>query len=259
MGKGKVEFIPIRVTPKKNSFDLVKAILDSIDENGQSIKDGDILVISSKFVALSEGRVVKLSRVKPRSEAKMLAKKFHLPSPLAELVLREADEILGGAPGFILTAKEGALLANAGIDRSNVPKGYGMLHPKDPFHKAEQLRKKLLIRTGKKLGIVISDSRLMPTRRGTTGIALAVSGFEPVKDERGKRDLFGNVMKVTQRAIADDISAGAHLIMGEADEAIPIVIVRNTRIKMVDEPIDRRRMGISHEECLYIRGLMKPA
>jgi len=253
----RVEYIPVKVTPQKRRFNLLLTILKAMDEKGLSLEDGDILVISSKFIALSEGRIIKLSKVKLSREAEELAHTLHLPSSLAELVLREADEVFSGVPGFILSIKEGALVPNAGIDRSNIHQGYVILYPKEPFQQAERLRKKILLYTGRKVGVVITDSRLLPTRKGTTGITLAASGFEPVKDERGKRDLFGNIMRVTQRALADDISAGAQLLMGETDESIPVIIARNTGIKMKDKPITRKELMVDYDECVYVRGLSR--
>ena len=255
--KQRVEYIPVKVAPQKRRFNLLPTILKAIDEKGLSLEDGDILVISSKFIALSEGRIIKLSKVKPSKEAEELAHTLHLPSSLAEVVLREADVVFSGVPGFILTIKEGALVPNAGIDRSNIHQGYVILYPKEPFQQAERLRKKILLYTGRKVGVVITDSRLLPTRKGTTGITLAASGFEPVKDERGKRDLFGNIMRVTQRALADDISAGAQLLMGETDESIPVIIARNTGIKMKDKPITRKELMVDYDECVYVRGLSR--
>ena len=250
-----VKYIPIHVSLKKERFDLFKTILDEVEKNGERLEDGDIIVISSKFVAMSEGRLVRLSDVIPSPEAEDLASKAHMPSDLAELILREADLVLAGMPGFALAIKDGVFAPNAGIDRSNVQEGWAILYPRSPFRKAEMLRRRILLESGKKIGIVITDSRLLPLRSGTTGIAIGVAGFDPVKDERGKKDLFNKVLKVTLRALADDVSAGAQLIMGEADERTPMVIVRNTGIKLHDKPIDYEQMTVDYDECLYVRGL----
>ncbi|MEM3383169.1 MAG: coenzyme F420-0:L-glutamate ligase [Nitrososphaerales archaeon] len=251
----KIEYIPIRVDIKKERFNLFQTILSEVEKNGERIEDGDVLVISSKFVAMSEGRIVKLSDVIPSPEAEDLASKIHVPSKLAELILREADLVFAGLPGFALTIKDGVFTPNAGIDRSNVQEGWAILYPREPFKKAEMLRRRILLETGKKVGIIITDSRLLPLRSGTTGIAIGVAGFDPVKDERGRKDLFNNILRVTLRAIADDISAGAQLLMGEADEGTPIVIVRNSGIKLHDKPIDYEQMVVNHHECIYVRGL----
>lgn len=255
VNSNKIEFIPIHVKVKKERFDLFRTILDEVEKNGERLEDGDILVISSKFVAMSEGRIVRLSDVIPSPEAEDLASKIHMPSNLAELILREADLVFAGLPGFALTIKDGVFTPNAGIDRSNVQEGWAVLYPRSSFRKAEILRRRILLETGKKIGIIITDSRLLPLRSGTTGIAIGVAGFNPIKDERGRKDLFNNVLRVTLRALADDISAGAQLIMGEANEGIPIVIVRNTGIKLHDKPIDYEHMIVNCYECIYVRGL----
>jgi coenzyme F420-0:L-glutamate ligase/coenzyme F420-1:gamma-L-glutamate ligase len=248
-------YLPVRIPFKKNRFNILQTILTALSENNVSLRNGDIVVISSKFMALAEGRVVRIPKVKPSMLAERLALRVHMTSQMAELVLRESDVLFGGVPGFVLSIKDGIIAPNAGIDRSNIHPDYAIIYPNDPFQRAEQIRKKILLHTSRKVGIIITDSRLLPTRKGTTGLALAASGFDLVKDDRGRKDLFGNTMKVTQRAIADDISAGAHLLMGETDERIPVVIARNTGIEMIDTSINRRQLMINHDECAYVRGL----
>ncbi len=250
-------YIPIHVSKKRGKFKLFKTIMDEIESNTKKLEDGDIIVLSSKFVAMSEGRIVKIQDVIPSVEAKDFASKLHLQSSMAELILRESEVVLGGVPGFALSVKYGIFTPNAGIDRSNVKAGWAILYPRMPFKKAEILRRRILLETSRKVGIVITDSRLLPSRSGTSGIAIGVAGFDPIKDERGKKDLFNNVLKVTRRSLADDISAGAQLIMGEADERIPIVIVRNTGIKLHDKIVDEEQMTIDYDECIYVRGLLK--
>ncbi|MGB9659319.1 MAG: coenzyme F420-0:L-glutamate ligase [Nitrososphaerales archaeon] len=250
-----IQYIPIYADVKKERFDLFEIVLEEVEKNAERLEDGDIIVISSKFVAMSEGRLVKLSDVIPSPEAEDLASKTHMPSNLAELILREADLVFAGLPGFALAIKDGVFTPNAGIDRSNVQEGWAILYPRMPFRKAETLRRRILLEIGKKVGIIITDSRLLPLRSGTTGIAIGVAGFDPVKDERGRKDLFNNVLRVTLRALADDICAGAQLIMGEANERIPLVIVRNSGIKLHDKPLNYEQMTVDHYECIYVRGL----
>lgn len=252
---GEVTYIPIRVSLKRGKFDLFKCIQTEIARNGEDLKDGDIIIVSSKFVSMSQGRLVKVDDIIVNSETREIASRLNLTGELAELILRESEVILNGVPGFVLSIKDGVLMPNAGIDYSNVKNGFAILSPRQPFREAERIRIKILLEMGKKVGIIITDSRLMPLRIGTTGIALGVSGFDPIKDERGKKDLFGNVLRVTIRAFADEISGGAQLLMGETDEKIPIVIVRDSRIKMLDKPVDEERMMIDYDECIYVRGL----
>jgi len=250
-----VELIPIKVKPMKDRFDLFQTIVQHIEENKQNLSDGDIVVVSSKFVSMSQGSLVALNKIKPSKQASEIAEKLNMDARLAELVLRESDFMFSGVPGFILAAKDGVIAPNAGIDRSNVQHGYAILHPREPFKVAEMLRRKFLAYLGKKVGIVITDSRLMPTRIGTIGIAIAASGFEPVQDLRGSKDLFGNTLRVTLKATADSIATAANMIMGESDESIPIVVVRNLNVAMSDRALDWNDLAISSEQCIYVRGL----
>ncbi len=253
----KIELIGVQVEVKKERFDLFKTIVEAIHQSGEQIVDGDILVVSSKFSSLSQGRFVKLADIKASPEASKLAVEYRLPEKLAELVVRESDSVFGGVFGFLLTVKDGLFAPNAGIDRSNIHPGYAILYPNRPSHLAEQLRRAFLIYLGRKIGVILVDSRLLPGRRGTTGVTVAVAGFKPVEDERGRKDLFGNIMRVTSRAVADDVAAAAQLLMGETDEARPVVIVRNSGIKIFDKAFKMEELTISPEECVYLRGLVR--
>lgn len=232
--------------------DLVKVILEEIKHAGIEIEDQDIIVVSSKVVALSEGRIVPLKEIKPSEKALKLAEQCELPPEFVEIVVREADVIYGGVKGAVLTLKNGVLQANAGVDRSNAPPGYAILLPKNPSESADKIRRGILERTGKKIAVIIADSRVQPLRIGSTGVALGVAGFEPVIDERGKEDIYGWKLKHTRRAIADCIAAAAELIMGERDEKVPIVLVRDAPVVFTDRKIDASEMVIPIEECMYM-------
>jgi coenzyme F420-0:L-glutamate ligase len=251
----KVELIPVKVKLMNERFDLFHTIIQHIEENKQHVNDGDIVVISSKFVSMSQGSMVSLNTVKPSKLATRMAEEHNMDARLAELVIRESDFIFGGVPGFLLAVKDGVIAPNAGIDRSNVQHGYAILHPREPFTVAENLRRKFLLHLGKKVGIVITDSRLMPTRIGTIGIAIAAAGFEPVQDRRGSKDLFGNILRVTLKATADSIATSANMIMGESDESVPVVLVRNMGLEMSDRAIRWNDLAIPHDQCIYVRGL----
>ncbi len=253
----KITLIPIRAKIQRESFDLVGTILSEIELNGNVIQEGDIIVVSSKYVAMSERRMIKLSTIRPSRKARRLGSIFTMQPELAQLVLKEADLIYGGVRGFALTVKDGVTAPNAGVDRSNIFPGWAILHPKKPFEKARDLREEIHRRTGQNVGIVITDSRLMPTRVGTSGVAIGVSGFEPVLDDRGRKDLFGNTLKVTQRAIADDISSAAQLLMGEADERIPIVIARGMRMNLNSRKVTKARLVMPPSRCIFVRGLSR--
>jgi coenzyme F420-0:L-glutamate ligase / coenzyme F420-1:gamma-L-glutamate ligase len=249
-----LEVLPIHSSIKRGKFDL----FDSLVASGLKFKDDDIIVISSKFVSMSEGALLRLGEIKVSKEARIIATRYKMDPKIAEITLRESDYILGGIPGFLLSIRNGMIAPNAGIDKSNVPPGFVILYPNDAFKTAENLRSKFLLEYRIRVGIVIADSRLMPTRIGTVGVAIACSGFEPVEDERGKKDLFGNVLRVTFRAVADGLAATGVAIMGEGSESIPAVVVRGFKVTPTDRKLSKHDMAIDPEQDIYIRGLKQP-
>lgn len=248
--------IPVKAPVQENAFDLYSTLIDAIADAGETLQDGDVLAVSSKYVAISQGRVVDLEQVQPGDEAAALATRYHMDPRMAQLVLDEADHIFGGIPmGFLLTWKNGVISPNAGLDRSNIPSGRAVLLPARPYKTAAALRAFLRERAGVDVGVVLTDSWLMPGRIGTTGVAVGTAGFRPVQDERGKADLFGNPMAVTQRGIADSITVCAQMVMGERDEATPIAIVRNTGVTLTDARVDVEDVAIPWEMCIYVESL----
>lgn len=244
--------IPIKVQRKQSRFDLYDDLVESLKEH--TLETGDIIVISSKYVANSENRFVDLKKTRPSSDAEELSKKYQVESKFAEIILRESDHIFGGVTGFVLTSADSVLAPNAGIDKSNVKKGTVILYPDRPYQIADNLRKKILLNFGIHVGVIIVDSRLMPARSGTTGIAIAVSGFDPVQDVRGHKDLDGNPLKVTLKATADNLATIANHKMGEGSESTPIVLVKNSGARLTSRKIQHDEMAISSDLCVYIRG-----
>jgi len=243
----------VTTAPRSSRFDAIGFILRKV---GRLVKDGDVLVISSKFLAIAEGRIVKLAGVRVGAEARELAMKYRMDARLCELVLRESDEVIGGVPGFLLTSKSGLLTPNAGIDKSNVKHGTVVLYPRRPGQVARMIRDALKFATGANVGVVVCDSRLSPTRRGTIGVAIAASGLEAILDLRGREDLFGNVLKVTSQGIADDLSSAAELLMGESNEGTPMVLIRGLDRNLIkDSDYPPGRFAIPIEECVYMRSL----
>lgn len=244
---------PVVVPTRSSRFDIVDLIEEKL---GDSLRDGDVLVLSSKFVAVSEGRVMKLSSVRAGERAKELARRFRMDPRLCELVLRESGEVIGGIPGFLLASKDGLLTPNAGIDKSNTKHGTVVLYPRHPDASAWRIREALKFSRGVSIGVVVCDSRLSPTRRGTTGVAVAASGIEAILDMRGRVDLFGNVLKVTSQGVADDLSSAAEILMGESDESTPIVLVRGVKKSLIkDTDYGGRKFAIPMDECVYLRSL----
>lgn len=244
-----VQLIPIKTPLIKVGDDIIEVLVNSMKRKKVRLKSGDILVISSKVIALSEGRIIRYDIIKPSRRAYRLAKKYFLDAGFVELVLREADEIFGGVPRAILTLKNGILVPNAGIDISNAPQGHAILWPKNPKAAARKLKEEIEEKFGVKIGVIIADSHCTPLRLGTTGIAIATAGFKPVIDERGKIDLFGNKLKITLHAVADDLASAAHAIMGETNKSIPAVLIRNSGIKLENQ--DDYNMFMSPDKCLF--------
>lgn len=244
---------PIKTERRSEPFNLPDLVDGLI---GTKLRNGDVLVVSSKFVAISEGRVLSLSSVVPTAYAEELSSKYNMPSRLCELIIRESDEVLGGVIGFILASKDGLLSPNAGIDRSNIESGRVVLYPRSSLESASALVDAMEFRHGVRIGVVVSDSRLMPTRRGTTGVALAASGLEAVLDLRGKEDLFGNILRVTSQAIADDLCSAAQLVMGESDEATPFVLVRGLDSALIGRArYSASSFSVRADQCVYMRSL----
>lgn len=245
-----MEILPVRIAVKKGRFDLFESL------QGFDYRDNDVLVVSSKFVSMSEGAVVNLGRIKASKKARELAAKCYMDEKMAELVLRESDYIVKGVPGFLLAIRDGMIAPNAGIDRSNVPKGYAILYPRDAFGTAEKIKQQFR-EQGVKVGVVIADSRLMPTRIGTTGVAIACAGFEPVEDLRGRKDLFGNVLKYTFKGVADGLATMGVAVMGESDESTPAVVVRGAKVSWSERKFSWKDMAVEPTQDIYLRGIRR--
>jgi len=231
---------------------LLDIIINNIKNSDKELKDGDIVVISEKVVATSQGRILNLSEVKDISErAKELARKYDMDERFVELILREASMILGGLQHVILAKVNDFLIANAGIDQSNAGPNNVVLLPSNLRNIVWDYWKKLKDEFQiEDLGIIIADSRVQPLRVGTIGIAIATAGFEPIEDCIGREDLFKRPLEITKRAIADDLASAAQFLLGEADEQTPVVIIRGADIEFTDDP--QRTTEMAPEECLYM-------
>jgi coenzyme F420-0:L-glutamate ligase / coenzyme F420-1:gamma-L-glutamate ligase len=247
-----MQVFPIRtriIVPEDN---IVDVLVESMNEMGLSLLDNDIITIAETPLGTTEGQIVKLSEVQVSKEAKELGDRYDLLPEVAELIIQEADEILGGIPRVVLTIKNNTLMANAGIDKSNVPLGYASLLPIDSRASAERLRAEIKEKTGKIVGVLVIDSRTQPLRLGNIGMALGVAGFRPVADDRGRHDLFGNVMRITRRAIADNLASACTAVMGESDESVPIALIRDAPVEFVNESFDSSEMWMPPKECMYM-------
>lgn len=208
---------------------LAELLLAALARAGLALQTGDILVLAQKIVSKAEGRTVRLSDVAPSEQAQTLARECAKDARLVELMLRESRTVLRLKPGIIIVEhKLGFVMANAGIDQSNVPGGEvsALLLPEDPDASARGLRDAFRERTGVEAGVLIIDSFGRAWRNGVTGTAIGVAGMPALVDLRGNTDREGRVMRVTQVAAADEIAAAASLVMGQADEGTPAVLAR---------------------------------
>ncbi|MCH2604349.1 MAG: coenzyme F420-0:L-glutamate ligase [Candidatus Nitrosopelagicus sp.] len=246
--------IPLKARYQKSEFDLFNEITKTLSENGVLLENGDVIVISSKYIASSQGRILDIDKVTISENANHVSKKYKMDPKFVEIVLRESDKIFGGISGFIITSSDNILAPNAGIDKSNSNGTRLILYPENPYQIAEILKRKIFFDYSVHVGIIITDSRLMPARVGTVGVAIACSGLEPVKDLRGQHDLDGNPLKVTFQATADNLASIANHKMGEGSESQPIAIVRDSECELTSRKIEPTEMSISHEECVYVRG-----
>ncbi len=230
--------------------DLAALIADTLAANGLSLQAGDVLVVAQKIVSKSENRFRVLDDVVVSPEAQALAAEVDKDPRLIQLILEESVRVVRKRKGVVIVEhKLGFVQANAGIDQSNVEyadgKARALLLPENPDASAAQLRVGLGERCGLAPGVVINDSAGRPWRNGITSFAIGVSGFKPVQDCIGRKDLFGRTLEVTQVAVADELACAASTVMGQANEAIPIVLVRG-----LDFPVDEQASG---------RELVRPA
>ena len=236
----------------KPGDDLGKLIVKAAEQAG-GLRDGDILVVASKAVATAQGRVRELARVRPSARARKLANRAGLEPEFVELVLREGGRVVRAAKRVILTLKGGVLCANAGVDSSNAPPGHVVLMPARPNQAARALRQAIMRRMNARVGVIIVDSNVKPLRMGTVGQTIGVAGLEPVIDCRGQHDLYGKPLRITFRALADQLATAAQVVMGEAAERVPVAIVRGAGVELAEKP--KHSPKISPKRCIYFNGL----
>lgn len=213
--------------------DLAGLILDGLRRAELSLESGDVLVVTQKIVSKAEGRLVYLPEVTPSAEAVHLAQEARKDARLVEVILRDSRRVLRFRPGLIIVEHRlGFVCANGGVDHSNVQGRDGeaddwvLMLPQDPDASAERIRRSLELASGARLGVLIIDSHGRAWREGTVGVAIGASGFPSLLDLRGRPDLFGYRLRVTQVGLADELAGAASLLMGQADEGRPVIHVR---------------------------------
>jgi coenzyme F420-0:L-glutamate ligase/coenzyme F420-1:gamma-L-glutamate ligase len=233
----RLELIPVEGFPRVNPGDnLAALILDALTANDLVLTDSDVLVVAQKIVSKAEDRYQRLSSVTPGPEAIELAARADKDPRQVELILRESNEVVRVRPGVIIVEHRlGYVHANAGIDKSNIPNSEDdpqvLLLPLDSDASAAKLRADLASVAGVYPKILINDSTGRAWRNGTVGIAIGTAGFDPLFNQIGETDLFGNVLEVTEAAVGDELAAAASLVMGQAAEACPLVLVRGAQLR----------------------------
>jgi coenzyme F420-0:L-glutamate ligase/coenzyme F420-1:gamma-L-glutamate ligase len=228
----KVELLAVPGLPMVKAGDDLAALIRERLTGELALRKGDVLVLAQKIVSKAEGRMVEIATVKPSQRAIELAAEVQKDPRLVELILSESVRVVRSRPNVLIVEHRlGFVMANAGIDQSNVapPDGVerALLLPKDPDASAEALRARLGA-----TALMIIDSFGRPWRRGTTGVAIGSAGLPAMLDLRGNPDLFGRTLMVTISAFADELAAAASLVMGQADEAQPVVLVRGLSWKL---------------------------
>jgi len=209
--------------------DLAALIVDALSGAHLALANGDVIAVAQKIVSKAEGRLIRLADIEPGRRAKELARQADKDPRLVELILAESREVLRYRPGVIIVEHRlGIVLANAGIDRSNVDGGDDtvLLLPLDPDSSAADLRGRLESQLGVSLAVMVTDSIGRAWRLGTTGTVIGCAGIDALTDLRGRPDLFGRELQVSEIATADSAAAGAALVMGEGAESAPVVLIR---------------------------------
>jgi len=213
--------------------DLGQIAVSALAANRLMPQNGDVLVVAQKIVSKAEGRYVDVTTVEPSERAIALGAEVDKDPRFVEVVLSESKRVVRNRPGLLIVEHRlGFVMANAGIDHSNLPtqeRERVLLLPEDPDGSARALRKQLVRAFGTDIAVIICDSFGRPWRKGTVGVALGAAGLPALIDLRGQPDLFGRELLVTETGFADEIAAAAGLVMGQADEAVPMVLVRGLR------------------------------
>lgn len=210
--------------------DLGAIIIHAIGAAELVPKNNDVVVVAQKVVSKAQGRYVDLATVTPSARARDVAEQVQKDPRLVEVILGESARVVRSSPGVLIVEHRlGFIMANAGVDRSNVPPSAGaepvLLLPNDPDGAADTLREQLAKHFGVRLGVVVSDSFGRPWRRGTVGVALGAAGIPALNDLRGQPDLYGHPLRVTDTALADELASAASLLMGQANEGHPVVLI----------------------------------
>lgn len=244
-----VEGLPI-IEPGDDVADI---ICSCAEKQGIGIQDGDILVVTHVIVSRAEGRIVNLDEIAPSQFAVKIAEQYEKDPALVEVVLRESKRIIRMDDGKLITeTRHGFVCANSGIDKSNVPgKSNVALLPEDPDHSAAMIREGVRKLKCCDVAVIVSDTHGRPFREGEINIALGIAGLPPIRDRRGEKDLFGYILHVKRTAVADELASAAELVIGQAEEGIPVAIIRGYEYPK-SEKVSAKALIRSKEKDLFL-------
>ncbi|TET71420.1 coenzyme F420-0:L-glutamate ligase [Candidatus Bathyarchaeota archaeon] len=250
----RVEVIGVTGLPIiREGDDLASMIVDAARAQGTELMDGDIVVLSHVIVSRAEGRTVDLKDVEPSPIAERFAE-FTMKDPrLVEVVLGDSRAVRRMAPGVLITeTRQGFVCANAGVDKSNVPgEDVVALLPEDPDKSAEVFRRRVLELSGRRIAVIVCDTHGRGHRDGEVNVTVGASGLSVIRDRRGEFDLFGYELKVKRTAVADELASAAELVIGQADEGIPVAIIRGYDYEPSEESTARELVR-PREKDLFI-------
>ncbi|MFX1251001.1 MAG: coenzyme F420-0:L-glutamate ligase [Promethearchaeota archaeon] len=235
---------------------IAAIIIDTLNSSSNELQNGDVLVIAHTIVSKAEGRVIPLDTVEPSDFAKHIAKEGEKDPRMVEVILKQANTIVRMTPTVIITeTKHGFICANSGVDRSNVslekPGEEVAVLPEDPDRSAHEIRASIFETLGVDIAVIISDTFGRPLRVGTTNIAIGCSGILPLLDYRGSKDLFGYELKTTIVARADELATAAGLIMGQAAEGLPVIIIRGATYEKAKMDQSAKILNRPRETALF--------
>lgn len=224
----RIELIGLENIPiVDNSSDISQIIKDAIIKQGCGLEHGDIILIAETLISKAEDNFIVLDDLTPSDEAIELAEKSKKDPKLVQAILDESAEVVRVGPKFIITeTKHGFVCANAGIDESNVGEGLATPMPADADKSAFQIREFLEKEFDEEIAVIITDTQGRAFRFGAIGTAIGCSGITPLWKRVGEKDLYGRELETTEIATADELSAAASLIMGQADEGLPVILIR---------------------------------
>lgn len=245
-----MEAFTVENVPLIKAGDDIAAI---ICENAE-LMDNDIIIIASTIVAKAEGRMFRLEDIVPRAEARRIAQEHKMDACFVQAVLDRSSDVLIESPIFLVETKNGHVCIKAGIDASNVDSGFLADLPDDPDASAADIGNKIEDITGRKISVIITDTNGRAFKIGQTGVAVGLYRIHPIKNWKGKKDLFGNILQITEESVADEIAGAANLLMGEGDGGYPAVIIRGLEMRSEDTA-SVKEMYRNSEQDIIRKGL----